>query len=97
MIDETHRAEPFSAFVCLEIYKNGIFRLLAGMGEKEQEHHTVMMEGVPELEREPFVPEEQEGMLWIRTETCDGAVNLEDFEFSIFRKDRELRLPSGKP
>lgn len=87
MIDETHRAEPFSAFVRLEIYKNGIFRLLAGMGEKEQEHHTVMMEGVPELEREPFVPEEQEGMLWIRTETCDGAVNLEDFGFSIFRKD----------
>lgn len=87
VIDETHEPGHFSAFVRLGIYKHGIFRLLAGEGEREQEHHTVMLEGVPALEPDSFTAVKEKEKLWIRTETCDAAIDLDEFGFSIYRKD----------
>ena len=87
IVDEAHEPEHFPAFLRLGIYQSGIFRFLAGEGDGEQEHRTVMLEGVPALTPDAFTAVEKNGKLWIRTETCDAAIDLEEFGFSISRKD----------
>lgn len=84
VIDTRFGREHFSAFLRIEVYQHGIFRLLAGEGNIEREHHTVMLEGVPPLRHESYTVKEEEDILWIQTKTCRGAVNLADFSFEIY-------------
>ena len=87
VIDKSRGEEHFPAFIRLEIYEKGIFRLLSGVGEEEREHHTVMLEDVPPLVPEKFTVREKERKLWIETSECDGIVGLDEFGFSILGKD----------
>lgn len=90
VVDWERAGDHFQAFVRIEVYQNGIFRILAGEGEREREHHTVMLEDVPALLPEDCTVWEADGELQIRTETCRAAVNLEAFGFSIYDLDKRL-------
>lgn len=84
VLDRERAEEHFQCFVRIEVYEKGIFRMLAGEGEREREHTTVMLEGVPPLKPEDYHVQEEGGRLWIRTKTCRAAVNLYPFGFAIF-------------
>lgn len=85
--DELHEPEHFEAFLRVEPYQKGIFRLLAGMGTEEKSHTTVMQEGVSPLKEESYTLSEKEGKLWIETESAMAAFTLEDFSFALYKKD----------
>lgn len=87
---DTAQEEHFCGFIRIEIYRYGIFRMLAGEGEEEKQHHTVMMEGVPELIADEYNAYEDNGMICIETDTCNAVINTKEFGFAICNKE-------GKP
>lgn len=91
VIDRERENEHFQGFIRIEIYKNGIFRMIAGEGEREKQHNTVMLEGMQALPYDNYTVSEADDVLWIYTDTCSASVNLKEFTFSMFDNDGKIR------
>lgn len=83
VVNRDVKPETFKAWVKIEIYENGIFRMLAGIGDKPKPHDTVMLEGVKPLTPATFTIEDSGSEIIIKTAKCFGIIDIQEFNFTI--------------